>query len=269
MKRDYVGYFLAVVSILVGGYVSWYYYDKSLQSRQPRFAADFIPQTIYDAKKELRLPLKVTREDGTPLEKSVHSANHVFWNAGNLPISAQDVLTPVRVRVLDPEAEVLAVTITRPSRKVVDCKVTRDGKDSFVLTFRILEQDDGCLINMIYSGPQSIKYTVEGEMVGVRKIEARTETAWDIIKQRDENSNSTAKRVLPVLASAIPWLPSILFALLLLRGNTSRRFGLSVVAAVLLTAAAWMLVRHFDRQQYILNSTTSVSAPNWQPVERQ
>lgn len=268
MKRDYVGYFIAVVSILIGSYVSWYYYDKTLQFRQPRFAADFVPQTIYDAKKELRLPLKVTRDDGTPLEKSVHSANHVFWNAGNLPISAQDVLTPVRVRVLDPEAEVLAVTIARPSRKVVDCKVTRDGKDSFILTFRILEQDDGCLINVIYSGPQSIKYAVEGEMVGVRKIEARTETAWDILK-RDENSNSTIKRVLPVFASAIPWLPSILFALLLLRGNTSRRFGLSVVASVLLTAAAWMLIRYIDRQQYILNSPISSPAPNWPPLEKQ
>lgn len=268
MKRDYVGYFLAVISILIGGYVSWYYYDKSLQFRQPTFAADFIPQTIYDAKKEVRLPLKVTREDGTPLEKSVHSANHVFWNAGNLPISAQDVLTPIRVKVLDSAVEVLSVTIARPSRRVVDCKVTRDGKDSFVLAFRILEQDDGCLINVIYSGPQSVKYAVEGEIVGVRKIEARTETAWDIL-QRDEKSNTIAKRVLPALASGIPWAPALVFAFLLLRGNTSRRFGLSLVGVVLITAVAWLLVQYFDRQQYILNSTISSPAPGWPPMEKQ
>lgn len=267
MKRDYAGYFLAVISILIGGYVSWYYYDKSLQFRRPIFLADFLPQTIYDAKKELRLPLKVTREDGTPLEKSVRSANHVFWNAGNLPIATQDVLTPIRVKVLDKDVEFLAVTIARSSRQVVDCKVTHEGKDSFVLTFRILEQDDGCVLNFIYSGPQSIKYAVEGEIVGVKKIEARTETMWDII-QRDEKSNSMAKRALPVIASIIPWTAALIFAFLLLRQNSSLRFGLLLVGVVLFTVVTWRLVRHFERQQYAMSSSISSPAPNWPPIEQ-
>jgi hypothetical protein len=268
MKRDYIGYILAVVSILIGGFVSWYYYDKSLQIRRPMFAADFIPQTIFDAKKELRLPLKVTREDGTPLEKSVHSANHVFWNAGNSPISAQDVLTPVRITVSDPSVELLAVSIARSSRRVVDCKVVREGKSVFVLSFRILEQDDGCLINVVYSGSQSAKYSIDGDIVGVRKIEARTETAWDVIK-RDEKSSPILRRSLSVLSTALPWLPALIFSFLLLGTSASLRRRYAVLGVVAVTGAAWLLVLHFERQQYTIKSTLEVPAPTWPPLDPQ
>lgn len=267
MKRDFTGYLLALISILIGGYFSWYFYDKSLQFRRPIFAADLFPQTIYDAKKELRLPLKVTREDGTPLEKSVHSANHKFWNAGNLPIATQDVLTPIRVKVLDEDAELLAVAIAGSTRNVVDCKVTREGRDSFVLTFRILEQDDGCLLNFIYSGPQAIKYAVEGDIVGVKKIEARLETMWDLIRQ-SEQSESIATRALPWAALAIPWIPTFIFVYLLMRQTRSRRTQRLLSSVVLFSAITWLTVTHFNEQRYVMTSKIPSPALNWQPIEQ-
>ena len=263
MNRDYVGYVLAVVSIIIGGYVSWYYYDKSIQFKRPIFAADYIPQTIYDVKQEFRVPLKVTKEDGSLLTKSVHVATHTFWNAGNLPISTQDVLTPIRISTADTSAELLSVSIAKESRKVVGCTVKPDGPRAFIVSFRILEQDDGCLIRVFYSGGQSIKYAADGDIVGVKTIDLRTETVWDLINQ-DQKEESFIKSALNYVPRTLLSLAIAILAFLYLReGNMTRSRVIRVSGFLIAVAALVFLADEWRVRSRMLNSPPSANTQSW------
>jgi hypothetical protein len=183
MKKDYVGYVLAIISIVIGALVSWHFYEKSVQTRSPALILDFFPATIYDAKRETSIPLRVLRSDGRKLEKSVHVARHVFWNHGNQAITANDVLTPIKVMIIDKDTEILSASISEISRKVTSCEVKQDSAKSFIISFRILEHDDGCSIKLFYSGNQYPKYDTSSDIVGVKKIELSSDTMNDIIER--------------------------------------------------------------------------------------
>ncbi|MDN2713486.1 MULTISPECIES: hypothetical protein [unclassified Janthinobacterium] len=267
MKRDYIGYVIALLSILIAAYISWYFYDKSIQFKQPTFSADFVPQTIYDVKEEVRIPLKVTREDGTPLNKSVRLASHTFWNAGNLPISAQDVLTPIRVTIKDDSANILSVSTERESRKVVGCSVKLDGKNSFIINFRILEQDDGCLVRMFYTGSSSVKYAISGDIVGVKKIALQDETAWDVI-ERGNSKTEIFERFASKASAIISVLVIGVFAMIFVHDNhgNSRRMwkaNLGFVVALLLIVGADKLSSRIKE----INSPVTVNKANWVSID--
>ncbi|MDP9666284.1 UNVERIFIED_ORG: hypothetical protein J2W16_004040 [Pseudomonas cremoricolorata] len=186
MQRDYVGYILAIISMVVGIGVSWYYYDKSQQYREPAFKLDFFPSTIYDSKKDSTLPLKVLAADGSLLTESVHVARHVFWNNGTMPILASDVLTPVRVSFVDDASSVLSVSVVQQARAVNDCSINSVSKNSFILAFRILESKEGCMIKVIYTGEQYPPYKVESDMVGVKEVKYHSETVKELMQRVTE-----------------------------------------------------------------------------------
>jgi hypothetical protein len=161
---------LGIVGILVGLVVSWYFYEKSIQLRSPVFVVDFFPSTIYDAKRELRLPFKVFGNDGQQLDKSVHVARHVLLNSGKYPIVSSDILTPLLVTIRDDDSEILSVSVSEQSRRIVSCSVKQEGKKSFSISFKILEEQDGCSFKLFYSGWRFPKHDVTADIVGVRKM---------------------------------------------------------------------------------------------------
>lgn len=263
MQRDYLGYILAVISIIVGIYVSWFYYGKSLQHRRPIFAGDYLPSTVFDVKQEIQIPLKVTRENGEPLKKSVHVATHIFWNSGNMPITTSDVLTPIQVSLNSPDAELISVSVTRQSRNVVGCSVKQGAGNSFLISFRILEQDDGCQIRVFYAGPQSPKYKVDGEIVGVKKIEASGETVFDLI-ERQKNKTDLLENILNYVPRTILWAAIITFSWLYLRSGPLSRKRIVIIGGCLgLLALTILFVDRIQSSLRTIDSPPSANTTAW------
>lgn len=266
MKRDYIGYLLAVVGILISSYAAWYFYDKSLQTRRPVFIADFLPQIVYDATEKIKLPLQVMRADGTPLEASVFSANHVFWNAGNLPITQQDLLTPIRIKMTTEDIDLLGVSVRQVSREVVRCEVVQDGKDAFILSFRILEQEDGCFVNVVYSGQKSIKYEVDANIVGVRELQVSSETVWDLM-EKDRSASDVPRKIFQALKQLLPWIAALTFYFVIgffcVTSTRTRNF-----ASILLIVAvgAWALTLFLDRNRNYYEPAPMPATSNWASV---
>jgi len=267
MPRDYIGYVLAVVSIIISALVSWYYYDKSLQFRSPALVLDFIPSTIYDAKRESRIPLKVLKSDGSPLSKSVHVARHVFWNHGNQAIAEKDVLTPIKVSISDKDTDILSVSISEQSRKVVACEVKQDGMNSFIVSFRILEHNDGCTIKLFYSGAQYPKYEIATDIVGVEKVQLYSDTVNDLFervrkKEFDISSNlHYIPRVIAFVAFAVA-----LMLYMRTRGMPRRQYYLSTVTWLILVGLGMYVADLLiDRSMAIDRSTPNTSS--WMSVD--
>lgn len=263
MNRDYIGYVIAVISIITGGYVSNYYYEKSIQTKQPIFMADYFPQTIYDVKQELSVPLKVTKNDGSTLTKSVHVATLTFLNSGNIPVTNQDTLTPIKISSTDESFEILAVSIIKQSRKVVDCSTSPDGLKSFTISFRILEQNDGCLIRIFYSGAQSVKYSVAGDIVGVKEIEVRNETVWDLLGTEQKN-NDLLKSALSNAPRIILWLAIAILALLYINStNMDRAKFIKFCTFLLLIGALVFISDELRYKSYSIKSPPKIDTKGW------
>lgn len=216
MQRDYIGYILAVISIVIGTLVSWYYYDLSLQFRSPALILDFMPSTIYDAKRESRIPLKVLKSDGSNLDKSVHVAQHVFWNSGKLAIAASDVLSPIKVSILDKDTEILSAFISEQSRKVASCEIKQDDAKTIVVSFRILEHDDGCSIKLFYAGNQYPKYDISTDIVGVKKVALSSDTVNDIFEKM-KKQEFDIYNYLPYIPRAIAFMAFVVCLILYMR----------------------------------------------------
>lgn len=267
MQRDYWGYFIAVLSVIIGVYVSWYFYDKSAQYRKPVFLADFFPSAIYDVQKDFPAPLKVTREDGKPLTKSVYVATNLFWNAGNLPIMSGDILVPIKVTLTAPDIEVLSVSAVKQSRSVVNCSVKQDSANSFQISYRVLEESDGCEIRVIYSGPGAPKYVVSGEILGVKKIEARTETFFDIAEKSKDQSDWIGTFVR--IASKMSLLVGLaIFASLYAFSNpTSRRRQWSTNAGLFLIGALTIGAEFLSSRYGVIDSPNPVNTSSWSSLK--
>lgn len=263
MQRDYIGYLLALVSVIIGVYVSWYYYEKSIQKRQPIFAVDVIPSTVYDTKQELRVPLKVTREDGQPLTKSVHVASHIFWNAGNLPISASDVLTPIRISLGNQSSELLAVSVVKQSRAVTACTVKQDSPNSFQIAFRILEQEDGCQIRIFYAGSQSPGYKIDGEIIGVKKLTISGESVFEYFERIKDRSNRL-DLILEYLPVGLLWAAVLALAILYIKAAPlSRKRIFWLLTGIVLLAILEFGTQRLQASLRVLESPATPSIAGW------
>lgn len=266
MKRDYIGYALAIVSIVIAIIVSWYFYEKSVQRREPFFAADYVPSTVFDVNREIPIPLRVLREDGDALTDSVHVATHRFANLGNAPISRDDLLTPLVIKLSAEGSELLGVSITRQSRDVVSCAVRQDSSISFTLSFRILEQDDGCEIRTFYAGRRSPKYVIDGEIVGVKKIGMRSENVYDIIEKEPD----WIGRVIQWSNAAAGIVPFLAFSAMMLsymaRPETSGKKSLTALAGTIAVGGViiWSIYAPSLLRSY--DESKSVNAEAWVQV---
>jgi hypothetical protein len=216
MQRDYIGYLLAILSVIVGVYVSYHYYEKSVQQRLPLFVVDWLPATVYDTTHDIKVPIKVTGEDGKPLTSSVHVATNVFWNSGNLPITNKEILEPIQITLT---ADLLSVAVVKQSRNVVECAVDQIAVRAFEIRFRILEQDDGCQIRIFYSGLISPEYSIRGEIVGVKKLTITNRSYLDYLKHSSETPK-WYKRAIGNLPRTLPWLALIFFLYQNFESNT-------------------------------------------------
>jgi hypothetical protein len=197
MKKEFIGYALAIISVMASGMFSWYFYDQSQQDRIPVYATDVFPTTAYDTDESDDRPFKVTLKSGEDLDKDIYLAEHFFWNKGNRPILESDVLEKLTITFKDEKSTLLDVRVNKMSRTVVDCKVSpvSSDKKSFSLTYRVLEEADGCSIKLFYTGNRYPDSVIESVIVGVQEVEIYSQSVDDYLDEMPWYSSY--KRYLP------------------------------------------------------------------------
>lgn len=109
--------------------------------------------------------------DGKPVGTDITAAQIAIWNQGKLPIKKDDVLRPI---VIDTEnnAPILEATIRKSSRDVTHLALNIDElqKGRVSISWNILEQNDGGIIQLVYAGNPALKIYVDGIIEGQRSI---------------------------------------------------------------------------------------------------
>lgn len=211
LKKDWFGYFLALILAIVGVSVSYYFYNKGKIYKEVVFAFDFMPSTIYDIRQKLNVPLEVKKVDGTKLDSSVHVSNNYFLNRGTEAALKQDILESIIIKSPNEKTEFLGATITKQSRPIVKCEIEQLDKATLKIEFNVLEQSDGCGIRIFYTGDRDIKYRVSGTLLGQKTIVAYNDNLWDMIKSNEKND--FFRKVLRYIPT---FIYSLMFAVLFL-----------------------------------------------------
>jgi hypothetical protein len=109
--------------------------------------------------------------DGRELKSDINATQVAIWNGGNKPILPADVLDSVLLS-LDAPAEILEVSVRRVSRQVVSPTVAVVGvaKRFVHFGFKILEPDDGVIIQITYSGKQGARVRATANVLGQSAI---------------------------------------------------------------------------------------------------
>lgn len=169
LKRNWLG-LLGLFVGLIGILLSVIFYTRTLSSRDPVFVVDPNRTEIIKADRIVGAPLKIVRADGSEISGDITSVKVYLWNRGNISIKSEHILEPLKLTLGDPKGEILDFQILKISRKVVTPEVTRYAEDParvLLVDFKILEQDDGFCLQIIYAGSSSTNFTIDGHIEGV------------------------------------------------------------------------------------------------------
>ena len=169
-----------------------YFFARSTRARELVYLVNPARAVVF--KPGQTSQLKVLLRD-RPIRSDVTAVQVAFWNAGNEPIRPEDVLEPIVLRLLGPRAQLIEATLRKVSRPVVAPELvliyphasksqTRGGSISqgaasgtsqgapsgIRILWKILEKNDGGVIQLVFSGNPKAFVIAEGTLIGQRTI---------------------------------------------------------------------------------------------------
>ncbi len=162
---------LGIVIGVLGILLSLYLYEQSIREREPCFITDPVRTEILKSSDVVGVPIKVIRTDGSEIRSDLSSIRYYLWNNGKEPIHANQVLEPISIRLDDPNARLIYPSILKISRGVTGLDVRASPNDperTLLISFKILEKDDGVTGQIIYEGSPNARLLVSGVIEGAR-----------------------------------------------------------------------------------------------------
>jgi hypothetical protein len=155
-----IGFVVGVVSLLA----TVYFGVTALKSRDLSLTVNPTKTTIVRAGQSSDLHVLYK---GQSVSTDVTALQVGIWNAGKESIRPEHVLSPIVLQT-SPKVPILEVRVRHTSRSVCDIALDQsqlaDGKVG--LTWKILEHNDGVVIQLIVAGPTNVTVTVRGSMEG-------------------------------------------------------------------------------------------------------
>ena len=162
-KNPWVG-ITATICTIISIPLGFYFFAASQRSREAMFYVH--PQRALIVQAGGSSQLKVLYKD-TEVRTDVVAVQVSFWNNGREPIRTEHILAPVLFSIIQ-KTPILEATIQKTFREVsqihLDESDLRNG--SLGVSWKILEQGDGAVIQLIMAGKASdfvAKGTIEGQ----------------------------------------------------------------------------------------------------------
>jgi len=109
--------------------------------------------------------------DKEKIDSDVTAMQIAVWNKGRLPILNTEILETYELE-LKPPTRILDVEITKQSRNLIDIELSKEslGNGRIPINWKILEHNDGCVIQIIYSGNIDTDIEMHGSCIGQTTI---------------------------------------------------------------------------------------------------
>jgi hypothetical protein len=157
----YIGIFIGVVGL----FLTIFFNIKSVKVREPIFVVDSNRVVVVDFEHISSSPIKVVRKNNSEINGNINSVNLYFWNNGKLSIKPENILMPLKISLSGNNVEILNYKILKISRDITKIKLTRSVSvpmKTLDLDFKVLEENDGFVVQVIYLGGADVKFTMQG-----------------------------------------------------------------------------------------------------------
>jgi hypothetical protein len=163
----------SVISIVITIIFGYYFLYVGIRERRPTFYVDPTRTTILDKANAANAPLMLLKANGDTISSDVTSVFFYFFNQGEETIKKENIYSPLKIVVGD-GAEILDYKILKVARSVSGIEIARDTVDNFLtISLRALEENDGCVGQLIFEGQKDASIRMEGGIDGVKYFEAR------------------------------------------------------------------------------------------------
>ena len=184
---------LGSIAGIIGLVTSIYFYHASQRYRELAYYLSPIKTSLVSSQVS---DLRVFYRDKEVTE--VTSAQVAIWNRGNEPIHPEHVIDAITI-VTKPARPILKATIVRVTRPLIGfaCDQTQLDKGKISVSWKILEQGDGAVVQLIYAGSPTTDIVLKGAVEGQRSITALKYGGK--IQSASEQVTSERKRPLKLL----------------------------------------------------------------------
>ena len=160
---------IGAIASLIGIPLSVYLYYASREYPQLAYYVHPVKATVVRAGEASRLAAIF---DNRPVETDITAAQIAIWNQGQQAIKKDDVLKPIII-FTENNTPILEATIRKSSREVIQLGLNTDELQNgrVTVTWNILENSDGGVIQLIYAGNTDIQITADGIVEGQQQIE--------------------------------------------------------------------------------------------------
>jgi hypothetical protein len=177
-------HWFGILGILIGAGLSFYFYEESNSPPRLSIFVDPIRTPIIDSSRFSSTTLRVLRPNGTEIKSDVTATKFYIWNNGRGSIKSTEILEPLLISIKDHNSVVLDYKILKVSRNVVKPVITGNPVDpnrSLMLSFSILEPEDGFTGQIIYEGPPKVEFSISGTIEKIRRITTNTKMRDSVI----------------------------------------------------------------------------------------
>lgn len=147
------------VSSLISTPLAFYFYFKQAPSRQfyvrePAVRSVFVSRDTPSA-------LEVRAHGEAIGQKDVFAVQLAFWNGGNQSIHPENVLEPI-VFTTGPGTQIIEAKVLRQVRQISKVMVKRIDDQHAAVTWNILEDGDGAVVQLLLAGDQRAAVGLSG-----------------------------------------------------------------------------------------------------------
>lgn len=159
-----ITYFIGFLAI----FLAIFFYLQAQKTREFMYYVHPVKATVVKSGQVSSLSVSY---DDREIQTDITATQLYIWNAGKESIKDNNILKPITI-LTENNAPILEATIMKESRDVVKLKLNQNEIQRGILpiTWNILEQNDGGIIQLIHAGEPETKILFEGVIEGQKKI---------------------------------------------------------------------------------------------------
>lgn len=163
----YIGLF-GLITGIVSIFLSIFFYYENIKEPELIYVISPIKTKIFKAKTTTSLTISIK---GKNIVKDVNAIQIALWNRGKKSIRPENIIQPVEI-YSTPKVEIIDASIRNISREIINFSLENNNfEDGIVKTnWKILEENDGASIQIIYIGPEDVDFNFRGTIEGQREI---------------------------------------------------------------------------------------------------
>ncbi|OGU30238.1 MAG: hypothetical protein A2057_03580 [Ignavibacteria bacterium GWA2_35_9] len=161
-KSGLVGIIIGIIGIIVSIIVVLY----STKEKELYYSISKTKTQIVKAGQSSNLQV---RYDTLIVHSDITAVHLMLWNNGKQSIFPTDVLERIIITT-SKDARILEAKITKTTRDVSDISLKKINENEIEINWRVLEKNDGAMVQIIYTGNSETNITIKGLLLEQGKI---------------------------------------------------------------------------------------------------